>query len=62
MDRVQLSLGYRATMRRQLLLTTFKQNKTPKIDLKMLKHRLVLLSLHMSCYLHKQQSFIKIKR
>ena len=33
MDGVQLSQGCRATMRRQLLSTTLKQNKTPKIDL-----------------------------
>ena len=61
MDGVQPSQGYRVTMRRQLLLTTFKQNKTSKIDTKCWSSSLVLLSLNMSCLLHKQQSFIKIK-
>ena len=37
MDGVQLSQGCRVTMRRQFLLNTFKQNKTPKTDPKMLK-------------------------
>ena len=37
MDAVLLSQDYRATRRRQLLLATFKQNKTPKIDPKMPK-------------------------
>ena len=37
MDGVQISQGYRNTMRRQLLLITFKQGRTPKIDPKVLK-------------------------
>ena len=37
MDWVQLSQGYRATIRKQLLLTNFKQNKTPKTDPKIVK-------------------------
>ena len=32
MDGVQLTQIYRATSRRQLLLTSFKQNKTAKLD------------------------------
>ena len=39
MDWVQLSQGYRATIRKQLLLTNFKQNKTPKTDPKIVKQQ-----------------------
>ena len=54
-----LRMGFnclKATMKRQLLLTTFKQNKTPKLE------ALVLLSLDLSSLLHKQTELYKHKK